>query len=124
MLSPKQLAFANHYLDGKTATEAHRLAYGGNPKDTTRWREAHSVLTNVKVQAYIEEKRKELSDRHQATREDKLKLLSGFMKAEDKPTTHRIKAIEVHNVMTGDNAPQEVNVFGLTELLTLVRKKA
>ncbi len=34
-----------------------------------------------------------------------------------------LKAIEQDNVMTGDNAPQKVEVFGNSELLAMVRKQ-
>lgn len=55
------------------------------------------------------------------TRDSKRRMLYNIAMDKDEPTANKIKAIEVDNIMTGDNSPQKVELFGLTELLQLVR---
>tara|TARA_R110002110_G_scaffold74463_2_gene196972 strand:- start:6207 stop:6656 length:450 start_codon:yes stop_codon:yes gene_type:complete len=58
------------------------------------------------------------------TRDSKRRMLYQICMDEDEPTSNKIKAIEVDNIMTGENSPQKVELFGLTELLQLVRSKS
>jgi hypothetical protein len=121
--NPKQRAFANLLADGVEPSEAYRQAYGDSRKDKGLSALAASAKASPTVQAYLsalvakQEKAKALS------RERKRHHLAEFVESKTERTADRIKAIEVDNVMTGDNAPQQVEVFGLSDLLALVRKR-
>jgi molecular chaperone DnaK (HSP70) len=123
-LTPKQLQFAHYVAEGLTASEAYRRVYSGRGNANTTKKEASEVRTNKAVAEYITQLRKELKEASQMTREDVLATLDRLIKDPDVTPTARVAAIKARNEMTGDNAPQEVNVFGLADLLTLVRTKA
>lgn len=123
-LTPKQTAFANEVAAGKDLSESYRLAYDctkGSPM--TVGTNASRTAALPHVAAYIATLKAQQEKRRFLTRERKRELLAAF--AEDAPKhSDRIKAIEVENRMVGDDAPQQVQVFGLSELLGLVRKKS
>lgn len=121
-LTPKQLAFANAILDGKGPSEAYKAAgyWQGSSKVVSV--KAQGLLKTPAVADYIAVGRRKTANRAQMTRDDKLARLEERIRSGEILDRDGIKAVEVHNVMTGDNAPVEVNVFGLTDLLQLVRK--
>lgn len=121
-LTAKQLGFCNALLDGSTVIAAYTSNYNNKGKKDYLRQHATKVHHNPNVQAYLKAQREKLAAKSQVTRVHKLAALSKMILDEKAPTLHRIKAIEVHNVMTGDNAPEQVNVFGLSDLLALVRK--
>jgi len=121
--NPKQRAFANELAAVVDASEAYRRAYGDRRKDRKLSSLAARCKANPSVVAYVaalvaqQERKKALS------RDRKREHLSEIVESKRERTADRIKAIEVDNVMTGDNAPQQVEVFGLSDLLALVRKR-
>jgi hypothetical protein len=122
-LTAKQRAFANLIAEGKDGSAAYREAYVcPNSSPITLAREAHRTRELPHVAAYIAQLIAQQERKRFLTRERKRELLADC--AEDKKAkwSERTKALEVDNVMTGDNAPQQVQVFGLTELLAIVRK--
>lgn len=121
-LTPKQQKFADAILDGKGPSDAYRSSYDTSGKPAVIAVKANEVLNHAGVAAYIAANRKKLQKVALLTRTRKLEILSDIAEGQHKPT-ERTNAIKVHNEMTGDNAPQEVNVFGLADLLSLIRKK-
>lgn len=121
-LTAKERAFAQGILDGMTKTEAYRQAY---PASRT-WRaqmvtnEAHDTSKRPAVAAFIKGERARLDDDSLLTRIEKRKILAKVARKES-ARLGSIEAIKVDNQMTGDCAPQKVEVFGLHELLALVR---
>jgi hypothetical protein len=121
-LTPKQRAFSNEIANGCTSSESYRRAYNTTAKDKSLAARASHLKAVPKVAAYIasliarSEKKKALA------RDRKRELLNEAAEDAGSDWGKRIKAIEVDNQMTGDNAPQQVNVFGLGDLLAIVRK--
>lgn len=127
-MTAKELAFANAVIAGHGPSAAYRLA-GYAEGDAERVaKRAQVILHRPHVQVMVMGARDKATAKATLSREKKLELLSGRALAagEDGKKLDQvgIKAIEVHNLMTGDNAPEEVNVFGLGDLLTLVRKRS
>lgn len=122
-LTSKQRAFANYIADGLNQSEAYRKAYGGRPNFTTTKREAHAVRHNPKVAAEIDRLTAKHDKKQHLTREAKRRILREIVEDKNSKDSDRLKAIEIDNIMTGDNAPQQVNVFGLSELLAMVRSQ-
>lgn len=123
-LTSKQLNFAEAILNGTGPSEAYRGAYSTKASARVVSVQAQKVLNHPAVAAYIAKGRQQSKARAQMSRDDKLAVLEDTIRGTKKLDPVQIKAVEVHNVMTGDNAPQEVNIFGLADLLTLVRTKA
>lgn len=121
-ITHKQRKFAEAILTGAGPSDAYRAAGYANTSSHLVSIQAQKVIKHPLVAAYIAKKRQELAAKADVTRQDKLRVLGEMINATDKPDPVRIKAVEVHNVMTGDNAPQEVNIFGLADLLAVVRK--
>jgi hypothetical protein len=107
-LTPKQLKFAHYVAEGVTASEAYRRVYASAPgKPPVRVaEEASDVRHNPRVAAYIDELRAEAKSRAVLTRADVLAKLDAMISDPD----------------VSETAPQEVNVFGLGDLLAVVRK--
>jgi hypothetical protein len=64
LLTLKQEAFCQKFIELKDASKAYRACYNVKPttKPTTIWRTAKSILDNPKVAARIEELRKPAAD--------------------------------------------------------------
>lgn len=122
-LTAKQRAFANLVVSGKEQGVAYREAYDcplSSP--TTVNKEASRTAALSHVAAYIAELISKEEKSRFLSRERKRELLAEFAENKRAKPSERVKAIEVDNVMTGDNAPQQVNVFGLSDILNIVRK--
>ena len=121
-MTSKQRLFAQGILDGMSKTDAYKKAY-----DTSRWtsrqitNEAHRASLHPLIMAYIKAERSRLDESALLTRIEKRQILAKTARSIRSKPMEKIKAVEVDNVMTGDNAPQKVEVFGLHELLKLVR---
>lgn len=120
-MTSKQLAFARGILDGKTGSDAYRAAYPDSKADNgVIARKAHVLSTHPEIMAYIAQERAKLAEHGLLTRIEKRRILAKIARR----ATHKqgsIEAIKVDNAMTGDNAPQRVEVFGLADLMKLVR---
>ena len=71
-LTAKEHAFVKHVLEGKTYTDAHRLAGFGSEKmsERTRWAHASRMAARDKVKAWLEAaKRQALTERSYGLRE-------------------------------------------------------
>lgn len=122
-LTAKQLRFAHYVAEGLTASEAYRRVYSSAGTRGTTRDEAYHVRRNPAVSAYIDELRKETKALSALTRDDVLAKLDALICDPDVTPTARVQAIKARNEMTGDNAPIPVNIFGLGDLLKLIRKK-
>jgi len=122
-LLPNWEKFAENIADGMLHGEAYRQAYDSKAKNRVCAVKACLLLKRPAVQAHIKKLKSELADKRALDRLEKRLLLAKAARQKNLDWGKRIKAIEVDNVMTGDNAPQEVQVFGLAELLAMVRKK-
>lgn len=121
-LTPKQLAFANAILEGTGPSDAYRKAGYATGSPAVVSVKAQEVLKHPDVAAYIAAGKAKTAAQAEMTRNDKLRALEDTIRGTKRLDSAQIKALEVHNLMTGDNAPQEVNVFGLSDLLAVVRK--
>lgn len=124
-LTPSQRAFAHAIADGKDQSAAYREAYNC-PNSSARTVKVNACRVRLvpRVAAYIAELQAKQDEKRFLTREKKRQILADIALATTSKASERTKAIEVDNVMTGDNAPQQVQVFGLGDLLNLVRKQA
>lgn len=67
-LTPKQEKFCQVFIETGNASEAYRQAYNAeNMKDSTIWRNAHSLLENNKVTTRLDELNEEHQERHNIT---------------------------------------------------------
>jgi len=121
-LSAVKMAFCHLIVDGESGTEAYIRAYKPKGTNLTSRVQACRILKNPDVVAYIEQLKKKSEDKKTLVRIEKRIWLAKFVRDAKEDTGKRIKAIEVDNEMTGDNSPQKVEVFGLSELLGMVRK--
>lgn len=121
-LTAKQEKFCQGVAEGLTYADAFRRAYGQGKRATqTLYRDAYRVMESDKVAARIAELKEEQQAARLATRIRKREVLNEILEDSDESAQSRIKAIEVDNLMTGDNKPQKVEVFGLSDLMKLVR---
>jgi hypothetical protein len=124
-LTAKQQAFAHFIADGLEQATAYRKAYDcPNSSPSTVKVEASRTAALPHVAEFIRTLKGQHDQKKFLTRERKREILQEIAesKGESIRPNERVKAIEVDNIMTGDNAPQQVEVFGLTELLGIVRK--
>lgn len=121
-MTPKQEAFSQAVADGMDNSSAYRHAYNvrttnNNTIAKKAWKIAHTPVVFARVEAL----KKEVSDGRLLQRVGKRVILCEIAEDKEQQAQNRIKAIEVDNRMTGDDAPQKVEVFGLTDLMRLVR---
>lgn len=79
-LTPKQKAFAEHYIETGNATEAARKA-GYKGKNLNRI--ASENLSKLDIKNYIDEKMKELEDQRIAKADEVLKYLTRVIRGEE-----------------------------------------
>jgi hypothetical protein len=122
-LTHKQRLFAQGIADGLDNSKAYRAAYNcATASSITIAKEACELRKHPAVAAYLADLQAKQDRARQLTRDRKREILNTIAENPKAKPNERTKAIEVDNVMTGDNAPQQVQVFGLSELLALVRK--
>lgn len=116
-LTPRQRRFADLVVEGRPASAAYKLA-GYRPKSSDVAAVcASQLLRRPMVAALVESGRAELAKKSRLTREERLRLLAEI--AEDAATAprDRIAAVRTINEMTGDNAPQRLELDGGPNLL-------
>jgi len=121
-LTLKQMDFCNHVLDGERLGPAYRLAFKTKGTDKSDNEAGSKLHARPEIGAYLEKLNLRTEEKRSLTRATKRNLLTEFAEDEDTDVAKRIKAIEVDNLMTGDNKPQEVTFTGLEALLNKVRE--
>lgn len=121
-LTGKEQAFADRIIAGEQPSAAYKAAGYAQCNPNVTAVAAHRIGNRPAVLAYVDAAKSRLTAKATLTRERKLERLKQRVEHGDMIDREGIKALEVHNLMTGDNAPQQVNVFGLTDLLQMVRK--
>lgn len=121
-MTAKERAFAQGILDGMTKADAYRQAYPVSQKWPSQMvrNEAHDTSKRPAVEAFIKAERAKLDDDALLGRIEKRQILASIARKKS-ARLGSIEAIKVDNAMTGDSAPQKIEVFGLNELLALVR---
>lgn len=121
-MTKRQIEFADLVLEGEHCnTECYRMVYDTKARAQVCAVKAYQLLQRPLVKAYIAEAREAMKKTKFLTRERKREILDEIADTNNSKAADRIKAIEVDNRMTGDDAPQKVEVFGLTDLMKLVR---
>lgn len=97
MLTPKQKAFADYYIECGNAAEAYRKAGYKNYKSAAV--EASKALNNPKISQYIEERQKQIEDSRIASAAEIMQYFTSVMRGEVKdqfgleaPLAERTKA--------------------------------
>jgi hypothetical protein len=109
-LTNKQEAFAQAIADGKSQSDAYRIAFevGASTKPETIHKRASELMANGEVTGRVMELREKLSKKALWTREMSVKALIGAYK-EGAPSV-KIAAVRELNSMHGYNAPIETLV--------------
>ncbi len=126
-LTGKQEAFAQALADGMTPSEAYRSAYDPKTMSSLTLRtEAYRTGQMPAVAARIATLKAEVALIRYVTRDRKRQVLAQVIegKLRGREIAGRMKAIEIDNAMTGDNAPIKQEFTGLGELLQEARKRA
>lgn len=112
-LTDKQRAFIDEYLvNGFNALQAYKKAYP-DASDESANASASRMLGNVNIQEALKEARKEIKEMSRMSKADKLEIAEEIMTdKEGERTLDRLKAMEIHNKMTGDNEPDKVEHSG------------
>ena len=76
MLTEKQKAFCDYYIETLNATESYKRAYPNVTKQRTAESAGNRLLSNVEVKKYIDDKLKEIQSNRIAKAEKEQQLLS------------------------------------------------
>jgi len=114
LLSKEQEDFARLFVQGVKQDEAYRIAYNKHDARRVTVKNAASVLKNRPlICARIKELREEGARKVTKSCQDKLeiieKIIDGTFEGDSKIA---LKAIQVHNQMTGDLAPTKQEITG------------
>ena len=83
MLTEKQKAFCDYYIESLNATESYKKAYKNIKNDNTAKAAASRLLTNVNLKSYIDERLKEIQSNRIAKAEEVLEYLTRVIRNED-----------------------------------------
>lgn len=107
------IKFAQHYAEKGNATQAYLFAYGPDITYGSARELGSNLLTNVDVQALIEQYKEELAMKFSVSRESLVKDLLEIKDAQKTDNAQAaIKAIEVISKMLGYNAPDKIEHSG------------
>ena len=123
-LTAKQAAFADALLDGMTGSEAYRTAYNTRANPRVRAVKATRLRQTPAIMAYIAEKQAEADRLDGLERQEKRRLLASIARDPNASPSDRMKAIELDSKMAGHLQPEKVEVFGMADLLSLVRSRS
>ena len=82
MLTEKQKAFCDYYIETLNATESYKRAYPNVTKQRTAESAGSRMLSNVEVKNYIDERMKEIENKRIAKAEEVLAFLSSSLRGE------------------------------------------
>jgi len=111
-LSPKQLAFANHILEGKTQANAYILAYK-KPSDykiVLARSAGQKIFNSPQIQSYLRTQTKKAEKKAGLSLAERFQILANIATDENNSPDTRIRCIDVYNKMDGTNNQKiEVN---------------
>jgi phage terminase small subunit len=111
-LTDKQQKFCDEYLVDLNATQAAiRVGYS----EKTASEQSSRLLSNVKIQNYIQNKQKKTSDKLEINKELILQMVFDIAKSKGERTNDRLKAIEIVNKMLGLNEAEKHEVKEMLE---------
>lgn len=108
----KHRLFAKLIVEGKTQTDAYRIAY----PHSTKWKaasittKAHQLAIKDHVKTMIAELRKEVIKEFVWEREASLKVLASIALSKSSKGSEKVSAIKELNVMCGYNAPSKMDL--------------
>ena len=123
-LTAQQIAFANARLEGLQPSDAYRRAYNSHSNSGVIAVRACELGKHQGINAYIAKEQAKLDRTKGLTRLRKRQILYNIATDPNSSTSDIIRAIETDNRMTGDNRPEQVEGFGVSELLTMVRQRS
>jgi len=111
-LTDKQQKFCDEYLVDLNAKQAAiRVGYS----EKTASEQSSRLLSNVKIQNYIQNKQKKTSDKLEINKELILQMVFDIAKSKGERTNDRLKAIEIVNKMLGLNEAEKHEVKEMLE---------
>lgn len=112
-LTPKQEKFAQYVADGKSQSDAYRMAFdvGVDTKNETIQANSCRLMADANVSARVAELKAALAQKGLWTREDSVRTLLEVINAPDRKSDV-IAAIKELNLMHGFNAPQKLDING------------
>lgn len=112
MLTPKQEAFVQEIIKGKSQADAYRSAYScKNMSDNAIYREASLLVDSPKISQRIAELREKLTKSTIMTAQERLEWLTKLIQNTEEGTTDRLRAIDLMNKMQGEYVQKvEANV--------------
>ena len=84
MLTEKQKAFCDYYIETLNATESYKRAYHNVTKQRTAESAGNRLLSNVEVKKYIDDKLKEIQSNRIAKAEEVLEYLTKVIRDEER----------------------------------------
>ncbi len=120
-LTPKQIAYADAILDGKTGSDAYRTAYDTKGSNRAVARKAVDLNKHSGVQNYLHRFRAESQAEKVLSRSRALEVLSEIVENMTLLTRDRIKAIDTLSKLQGWYAPQKSEVYEPSSLLDRIR---
>lgn len=103
MLTPKQEAFVQEIIKGKSQADAYRSAYScKNMSDNAIYREASLLVDSPKISQRIAELREKLTSSTIMTAQERLEELTKIAKSKEESTMDRIRAMDLMNKMQGE----------------------
>lgn len=121
MLTPKQEAFCQAVVNGKTLSDAYRSAYSASKmQDNTINARASELGLNSEITVRIDALRKELAEKLLWTREDSLKTLISVINNPDN-AGNIISSVQAINKMQGFDAAEKHELTGNINVTITIR---
>ncbi len=127
-LSEKRRLFALHLASGLSQGDAYQKAFEATGSQATIRVAGCRLARDPRIAAEVARLQADLRASHDPAtmldRIEKRQKLAEIARDPKQPAVARLKAIELDNRMTGDDAPQKVEVFGVDNLLAMIRGRA
>jgi phage terminase small subunit len=121
MLTPKQEAFCQAVVSGKTLSDAYRSAYSASKmQDNTINTVASKLMSKYEISIRVDELKAQLSEKLLWTREDSLKTLIAVINAPDN-AGNIISSVQAINKMQGFDAAEKHELSGNLNVSITIR---
>ena len=121
MLTPKQEAFVQNIIQGKSQADAYRSAYDtSRMSDNSVYVNASKLMDNAKVTLRIKELRDELAKPSIMSAQERLEWLTDLVQDNITPTDSKLRAVDIMNKMTGEYVTKvegSLNVSKIEDML-------